>query len=94
MSEISKLQENSNQIFTDNVRWLLYSGIRIKNGSNKGAIYGWKNLNPPSYPFIYSEITGYAITSYVYIYSELLDYEALSARQGLRVLANSKYIQE
>ena len=79
MSEISKLQENSNQIFTDNVRWLLYSGIRIKNGSNKGAIYGWKNLNPPSYPFIYSEITGYAITSYVYIYSELLDYEALSA---------------
>ena len=79
MSEISKLQENSNQIFIDNVRWLLYSGIRIKNGSNKGAIYGWKNLNPPSYPFIYSEITGYAITSYVYIYSELLDYEALSA---------------
>lgn len=79
MSDISKLQTNSNQIFNDNVRWLLYSGIRIKNGSNRGAVYGWKNLEPPSYPFIYSEITGYAITSYVYIYSELLNYEVLSA---------------
>ncbi len=79
MSDNSKLQENSNEIFNDNVKWLLYSGIRIKNGPNMGAVYGWKNLNPPSYPFIYSEITGYAITSYVYIYSELSEHEALYA---------------
>lgn len=79
MNDISKLQTTSNQIISDSVRWLLYSGIRIKNGSNRGAVYGWKNLDPPSYPFIYSEITGYAITSYVYIYSELLNNEALAA---------------
>jgi hypothetical protein len=79
LNDINTLQTNSNQILNDTVRWLLYSGIRIKNGSNRGAVYGWKNLKPPSYPFIYSEITGYAITSYVFIYSELLNYEALSA---------------
>lgn len=69
----------SSEIFNDNVKWLLHSGIRIKNGPNSGAVYGWKNLNPPSYPFIYSEITGYAITSFLYIYSELGEYEALQA---------------
>jgi hypothetical protein len=40
-------------------------------------MYGWKNLNPPSYPFIYNEITGYAITAFLYIYSELREPEAL-----------------
>ena len=79
MSVNNKLREKTYEALNDSVRWLLYSGIRIKNGSNKGGVYGWKNLNPPSYPFIYSEITGYAITSYVYIYSELLNNEALSA---------------
>jgi hypothetical protein len=71
MMDNNILHEKSNQIFNDSVKWLLHSGIRIKNGHNIGAVYGWKNLNPPSYPFIYSEITGYAITSYVYIHSEL-----------------------
>ena len=69
----------SNEVFNDNIRWLLYSGIRIKNGPRKGAVYGWKNLNPPSYPFIYTEITGYALTSLTYIYSELSQPEALHA---------------
>ena len=69
----------SNKVFKDNVEWLLHSGIRIKNGPKKGAMYGWKNLNPPSYPFTYNEITGYAITSFLYIYSELGEPEALQA---------------
>jgi hypothetical protein len=68
-----------NKVFKDNVEWLLHSGIRIRNGPKKGALYGWKNLNPPSYPFIYNEITGYAITSFLYIYSELGEPEALEA---------------
>lgn len=72
-------QEKSSEVFNDNLRWLLYSGIRIKNGPRRGAVYGWKNLNPPLYPFIYTEITGYAITSCVYIYSELHEPEALHA---------------
>jgi hypothetical protein len=67
------------QVFKDNVEWLLHSGIRIRNGPKKGAMYGWKNLNPPSYPFIYNEITGYAITSFLYIYSELGEPKALQA---------------
>ena len=67
------------EILNDNVKWLLHSGITIKNGPKRGAVYGWKNLNPPSYPFIYNEITGYAITSFLYIYSELGEHEALQA---------------
>lgn len=69
----------SNKVFKYNVEWLLHSGIRIRNGRDKGAMYGWKNLNPPSYPFIYNEITGYAITSFLYIYSELGEPVALQA---------------
>ena len=69
----------SNQIFYDNLRWLLCSDIRIKNGSDRGAVYGWKNLNPPVYPFIYNEITGYAITSFSWIYSEFSEPAALQA---------------
>ena len=70
------------QVFKDNVEWLLHSGIRIRNGPKKGAMYGWKNLNPPSYPFIYNEITGYAITSFLYIYSKLGEPEALQAAKN------------
>ncbi len=69
----------SNKVLKYNVEWLFHSGIRIRNGPKKGAMYGWKNLNPPSYPFIYNEITGYAITSFLYIYSELGEPEALEA---------------
>ena len=69
----------STKIFNDSVKWLLYSGISIKDGPKRGAVYGWKNLNPASYPFVYNEITGYAITSFLYIFSELGQPEALQA---------------
>jgi Glycosyl hydrolase family 47 len=75
----NKLLEKSSEVFNDNIIWLLYSDIRIKDGPRRGAVYGWKNLNPPSYPFIYNEITGYALTSLIYIYSELSQPEALHA---------------
>jgi hypothetical protein len=89
--------EKSSQVFTDNVRWLLYSGITIKNGPKRGAVYGWKNLTSQSYPFLYNEISGYAITSYVYIYSESSEAEPLNAAkdsanwllQNLRELPSS-----
>ena len=73
------LEEKSSQVFTDNVRWLLYSGITIKDGPKRGAVYGWKNLTSQSYPFLYNEISGYAITSCVYIYSESSEPEPLNA---------------
>ena len=77
--------EGSNRVFYDTIRWLLYSGIRITSGPDKGAVYGWKNLSRNSnlssytYPFIYSEITGYAVTFFSWIYSELKTEESLEA---------------
>jgi len=61
------------------MRWLLSSDIRIKKGKNKGAFYGWKNLKPVSFPFIYSEITGYAITCLLWIHAEFRNFNALEA---------------
>ncbi len=63
----------------DNMKWLLYSDIRIKNGPDKGALYGWKDLSSRSFPFIYSEITGYAITFFTWIASEFGNPDALRA---------------
>jgi hypothetical protein len=76
---MSETNQKSNQIFHHNVNWLLCSDIRIKDGQNKGALFGWKNMNPKSFPFIYSEITGYAITSFSWIYSSLRNNLALQA---------------
>lgn len=76
---MNKADIKSQEIFQDNIRWLLNSDIRIKSGKNQGALYGWKNLNPVSFPFIYSEITGYAITAFSWIYSLTEDLTALAA---------------
>ena len=38
MSANNKLHEKSNEVFNDSVRWLLYSGVRIKNGPT-GELY-------------------------------------------------------
>jgi hypothetical protein len=71
--------QKTNKVLKDNMDWLLYSDIRIKKGREKGALYGWKNLNNGSFPFIYSEITGYAITCFCWIASRLGNQVALEA---------------
>lgn len=76
---MNQIDQKSNQILQDNENWLLYSDIRIKDGQNRGALFGWKNLNPKSFPFIYSEITGYAVTSFSWIYSYLGNALAMQA---------------
>jgi hypothetical protein len=76
---MSDIFVKSDQIFYNNLKWLLYSGIRIGKGPDAGAIYGWKDLNPPSYPFIYSEATGYATTLLSWAYAELKEPAALQA---------------
>lgn len=76
---MSEIFLKSKRIFDGNVTWLLSSDIRIKSGENMGALYGWKNLNPPSFPFIYSEITGYAMTFFAWIASEFGNQDALAA---------------
>ncbi len=77
--KIQKVNRLSQNVFQSNVQWLLHSGIKIEDGIDKGALYGWKYLDPPSYPFVYSEITGYAISCYSWIYSELGRQDALEA---------------
>ena len=77
----------SDGIFYDSMRWLLHSGIRITDAPDRGAIYGWKNLGGSSsssshslaYPFIYSEITGYAVTFFSWLYSELKTDESIQS---------------
>jgi hypothetical protein len=71
--------QKTSKVLKDNMDWLLYSDIRIKKGREKGALYGWKNLNNGSFPFIYSEITGYAITCFCWIASRLGIQVALEA---------------
>ena len=71
--------DRSHQIFSCNIRWLLYSNIRIKSGPDRGAMYGWKNIDTATYPFIYNEIVGYSITAFSWIYSELGRVAALDA---------------
>jgi len=44
------------------VNWLLHSGIRAESG----AFNAWFDLDEKSYPFAYSEITGYAMTAFVF----------------------------
>jgi len=89
MSKRDGIHQKSTNVLYDNMKWLLYSGIRIKTGSNQGAMYGWKDRSKTSqshsfssqssYPFIYSEITGYAITCFSWLYSEFGYIDALSA---------------
>jgi hypothetical protein len=77
--KLPKVYEKSNKILNENIEWVISSDIRIKDGDNKGALYGWKNSTPPHFPFIYSEITGYAITCFSWIASEFGNPLALEA---------------
>ena len=77
--KLPDVYQRSNKILNENIKWVVSSDIRIKEGDNKGALYGWKNLTPPNFPFIYSEITGYAITCFSWIVSEFGNLVALEA---------------
>ncbi|HTZ11650.1 MAG TPA: hypothetical protein VMD04_04675 [Candidatus Margulisiibacteriota bacterium] len=44
--------------------WILSSGIQ----SEKGPFYSWYDLDKKRYPYIYSEITGYGITTLLFLY--------------------------
>jgi len=82
MKNVARLRERSSVVLQENMRWLLYSDIRIKRGENKGALYGWKQLNPPSFPFIYSEITGYAVSCFTWMAAEFGNLDALKAAKS------------
>jgi len=90
---MSNIFDRSHQIFSSNIRWLLYSDIRIKNGPDRGAMYGWKNVYTATYPFIYNEIVGYSITAFSWIYSELGQVAALDAAKDASywIIKNIEY---
>jgi uncharacterized protein YyaL (SSP411 family) len=48
--------------------WLLNSGIQNLDGEHKGAFNSWFDVNKKNYPYAYSEITGYAISTLIYLY--------------------------
>lgn len=52
------------------VAWLLGSGIQ--NGGRdpklKGGVSAWYELEEKLYPFLYSEITGYAVSTFMFLY--------------------------
>lgn len=45
--------------------WLLKSGIQ----ADDGGFYAWQDMNDKSHPYLYSEITGYAITTLCFLYA-------------------------
>lgn len=52
-------------------KWFLHSGIQnIGQGQLQGGISSWYDTITGNYPFIYSEITGYGMTTYVYIFEK------------------------
>ncbi len=47
--------------------WLLNSGIQNDKGSSAGGFNSWLDLEKKSYSYVYSEITGYGITSLLFL---------------------------
>lgn len=45
--------------------WFLESGIQ----ADEGGFYAWQDMNDKSHPYLYSEITGYAITTLCFLYA-------------------------
>ena len=50
-------------------RWLVFSGIQNTSRDRKlrGGVAGWYDIYQKHYPFLYSEITGYAISTLVFL---------------------------
>ncbi len=51
----------------DATEWTLHSGIQNLEGEQKGGFNSWYDLEQKKYEFLYSEITGYAITMLLYL---------------------------
>lgn len=78
------------------LNWLIHSGLRHANGDQiaRGGVNQGYNWRQRSYPFVYSEITGYAVSTFVNSYRWTGDESYLTlARQsagfllGIQILA-------
>lgn len=56
-------------------RWLLHSGTQnlSRNSKTRGGFAAWYEIDTNQYPFLYSEITGYALTTLVYLHAQKPD---------------------
>lgn len=63
--------------------WLVHSGIQniSDDPKKKGGINSWFDLNKKDYPYIYSEITGYGMTTLVFLHQLFQD--ELFLNQGI-----------
>lgn len=61
--------------------WLLDSGIQetADHPDTKGGVNAWFDLRTQSYPFVYSEITGYAVNAFLFYYSMTKEASCLDA---------------
>lgn len=74
--------------------WLLHSGIQNTDGPHKGGFNAWYDTLTKQYPFVYSEITGYGISTFLYLNEvqsnpELVERACLAANW----LKNNAYIK-
>jgi len=70
MSSIVKYLERESNVAIAGAEWLLHSGIQEtdENVRNYGGVSAWFDLRNATYPFFYSEITGYAINTFLFFH--------------------------
>lgn len=57
--------------------WLLSSGIQNSSGERQGGFNSWYDFKEKAYSYVYSEITGYGITSLLYMEKKFNDNSCL-----------------
>ena len=78
-------------------KWLLFSGIQDQSNEEikHGGVYSWFDKTANTYAFLYSEITGYALTWFTYLYiSTKKDIFRLKAEDAFKWLNESAFDQE
>lgn len=63
------IQEETHPSILKAASWLLTSGIQDLTDRDhlKGGVASWYDIDQDLYPYLYSEITGYAITCYLFL---------------------------
>ena len=78
-------------------KWLLFSGIQDQSNEEikHGGVYSWFDKTVNSYAFLYSEITGYALTWFTYLYiSTKKDIFRLKAEDAFKWLNERAFHKE
>jgi len=65
-----KLKGKHSQSFHDTARWLSTSGIQNQSSKKalRGGVSAWYDIHHRQYPFLYSEITGYALSTFLFLH--------------------------